>query len=252
MNTNQKTSWQPVSHWYNQLVGDKGSYYHQQVIIPGTLKLLDLKPKDTVLDLGCGQGVLARYLPNGVSYTGVDTATDLIGYAQKKAPSNCRFYQADITKTLPVPERSFSHAVLVLVLQNVAEPEKVLANAAKALSDHGQLVMVLNHPCFRIPRQSGWETDIRNKQQYRRINRYLTPLKIPIKLRPSQPGKSVVTWSFHWSLQSLSDFIGRSGMVITKIEEWVSDKQSQGPAARMENRARQEFPLFMAIKAEKR
>jgi len=38
--------------------------------------------------------------------------------------------------------------------------------------------------------------------------------------------------------------------VIEKIEEWASDKDSVGKAAKMENRARAEIPLFMAIQAK--
>jgi len=40
-------------------------------------------------------------------------------------------------------------------------------------------------------------------------------------------------------------------MVIANLEEWTSDKVSFGKSARSENRARREFPLFLAIKAVK-
>jgi hypothetical protein len=40
--------------------------------------------------------------------------------------------------------------------------------------------------------------------------------------------------------------------VIEKIEEWVSDKKSTGPMAKMEDRARDEIPMFMAILATKK
>jgi hypothetical protein len=35
------------------------------------------------------------------------------------------------------------------------------------------------------------------------------------------------------------------------MEEWCSDKKSEGAAARMEDRARKEFPLFLTILASK-
>jgi hypothetical protein len=43
-----------------------------------------------------------------------------------------------------------------------------------------------------------------------------------------------------------------AGFAIDVIEEWTSDKESEGRAARMENRSRSEFPLFLAIKAFKK
>jgi hypothetical protein len=42
-----------------------------------------------------------------------------------------------------------------------------------------------------------------------------------------------------------------AGFVIDTIEEWTSDKESEGRAGKMENRSRAEIPLFMAIKAIK-
>jgi hypothetical protein len=43
-----------------------------------------------------------------------------------------------------------------------------------------------------------------------------------------------------------------NGFAIEKIEEWTSEKQSEGKMARAENRARDEFPMFMAILAVKK
>jgi hypothetical protein len=37
--------------------------------------------------------------------------------------------------------------------------------------------------------------------------------------------------------------------VIDALEEWTSDKESEGKASRMENKARSEFPLFLALRA---
>lgn len=48
--------------WYDKLVGDEGSDYHRNVILPAALKLLDLKAGERVLDLCCGQGILTRSL----------------------------------------------------------------------------------------------------------------------------------------------------------------------------------------------
>ncbi len=112
------------------------------------------------------------------------------------------------------------------------------------------MVLVLNHPAFRIPRQSGWGEHT-NKIQYRYINRYLTPLEIPITMHPGQ-SQSAMTWSYHVPISFYAQALASAGLVIETIEEWTSDKQSEGKAARMENRARAEIPLFMAIVAVRR
>lgn len=247
-----KTSWHHVGPWYDKLVGDKGQYYHEHVVLPKTIALLGLQQNSTLLDLACGQGVLARKIAKTVAYQGVDAASFLIRKAQEYDRNpNHRFVIGDITKILPIGRRDFSHAVIILALQNIEFPEKALTIASQYLADSGVLVLVINHPCFRIPRQSGWGIDEKNKLQYRRINRYLSPMSIPVDMNPGSHSQSAQTWSFHFPLQDLSTYLQKSGFVIERIEEWSSDKESVGKAAKMENRSRAEIPLFMAIRAHK-
>src|SRR5512143_3212474 len=52
--------WDHVAAWYDRLIGDEGSDYHRNVIIPTALRLLDVQPGERLLDLCCGQGVLTR------------------------------------------------------------------------------------------------------------------------------------------------------------------------------------------------
>ena len=54
--------WDPVAAWYDKLVGESGSDYHKNVILPATLRMLDPKPGESIIDVCCGQGVLVRPL----------------------------------------------------------------------------------------------------------------------------------------------------------------------------------------------
>src|SRR5437764_494715 len=51
-----KTDWGNVADWYDQLVGESGSEYHREVVIPGVLRLLAAAPGDKVIDGASGQG----------------------------------------------------------------------------------------------------------------------------------------------------------------------------------------------------
>lgn len=247
----KNTSWQRVSHWYHKSVGESGSFFHQEVILPNTLRLLNLKPDSQLLDLACGQGVLSRALSKIKLYQGFDLSPDLIKHATKLNHSSEHHFQtADVTKALPGRLPQFTHGAIILALQNIVEPAKVISNFAQHLSPGGQLLIVLNHPCFRIPRQSSWEIDEKNKIEYRRLNRYLSPLKIPITAHPGQP-KGPITWSFHEPLSYYFKILKENHFIITDLEEWTSPKESQGKAKRMENLARAEFPLFLSLVAVK-
>jgi ubiquinone/menaquinone biosynthesis C-methylase UbiE len=248
------TSWNKVAPWYSKIVGKEGHYYHEHVVIPGVLRLLNLKNEDTLVDLACGQGILARKIPKIKKYLGLDLAKELIKEAKdRNHDNNHEFMVCDLSKLLRDREEKFDKATIILALQNIEQAENIIGNAATYLKKGGQLVIVINHPSFRIPRQSGWRIDEENKQQQRFINRYLSPLKIPIDMNPSEKNREQnkkITWSFHHSLQDYSQMLFKVGFMIEKIEEWSSDKESTGKAAKMENRARAEIPLFMAISAK--
>lgn len=245
------TSWSPVAKWYGDIVGESGHYFHQHVILPGIQKLLEPKAGESVLDLGCGQGVYARTLIHSVSYVGIDASKELI-QAAKSLDKNAKhsYYVADATKGLPVPADSFDHAVCILAIQNMQAGDQAIANVGSALKSGGDFVIVLNHPSFRIPRQSSWGKDEANKLEYRRVNRYLSPLEIPINAHPGL-SDSPMTWTYHHPLEYYFKALKSAGMAVTDLEEWTSDKVSVGAAAKRENRARAEFPLFLALRAVK-
>lgn len=240
------TSWETSSAWYDKTVGEMGHSYHQSVILPNVLKLLKFSSKSRLLDLACGQGVLARHLPKDVDYVGIDSSPSLIKEAQKR--SSHTFFVGDVTK--PIQQKDFTHTAIILALQNIEDPLAVLKNASDALVAQGKLLIVLNHPCFRIPRQSSWGVDEAKKIQYRRIDRYLSPMKIPIQTHPGKED-SPETWSFHVPLSQYTGCLQKAGFTIELIEEWTSDKKSIGKNAKMENRSREEFPLFLTILGRK-
>lgn len=247
----KNTSWSPVAKWYSGIVGEGGHYFHEHVILPNLKALLDPKGGDSVLDIGCGQGVYARTLPHNVDYTGIDVSKELILEA-KKLTKNAKqiYFVADATKGIPVPADTFDHAVCILAIQNMKDGKSTIQNVGQSLKEKGDFVLVINHPSFRIPRQSSWGKDEAQKLEYRRVNRYLSPLEIPINAHPGL-ADSPLTWTYHEPLQYYVKALKEAGMVVTDLEEWTSDKVSTGKAAKSENRARSEFPMFLAIKAVK-
>src|SRR5436190_24348780 len=90
------TDWGGVAEWYDRLVGDEGSEYHREVVLPGVLRLLALPSGASVVDVACGQGVLARQLHDrGLKVTGVDAAPELIRSARERGPSDIPYHVAD-------------------------------------------------------------------------------------------------------------------------------------------------------------
>lgn len=247
----KNTSWHKVGKWYGEIVGEKGHFFHQSVIIPNSLRLLRINPESSLLDVACGSGVMARHIPSQTQYLGIDLAGSLIEKARKMdGNKNHKYVVGDVTEKIKT-DIMFDNAVIILALQNIKYPDKAIGNVAEKLKSGGKFLVVINHPAFRIPRQSGWEVDKINKIQYRRVSKYMNPMEIPVEMHPGKHDGQM-TWSYHHPLSDYSEYLYNAGFLIEKIEEWTSKKQSKGTAANMENRAREEFPMFMAILAVKK
>lgn len=242
----KREGWDHVSDWYDKLVGEQGHYYHQKIILPNVLKLLKERQVKSLLDLGCGQGVLARALPKNIEYFGVDVSPSLIQSAKRMAPSK-KFAVHDVTQPFSLEKADFDSAAMILMVQDLNDPTAAFKNAASHLKEKGMLTIVLNHPCFRVPRQSSWVIEEATKLQARKLNRYLTPLQIPIQTSPGRGEESESVTHHHQPLSLFSAQLREAGFMIELIEEWISDRESTGRTAKMENRARQEFPLFMCL-----
>jgi len=245
------TSWDHVADWYDTIAAQPGTEFHQNIVIPGTLRMLGLHFGEKVLDLACGQGTVTRALHRaGAQATGVDLSPRLIGMARQHSSRDIRYVVGDACCLDSLPDQSFDAIVCVLAAQNIDPIESVFQESARLLHPMGRLVLVLNHPSFRIPRQTRWQRDEDRKLLCRVVDRYLTALKIPIDTHPfKSPGRKT-TWTFHRPLQTYVNGLSEAGLWTNALEEWPSHKSSQpGPAAHAENRARAEFPLFLALRA---
>jgi hypothetical protein len=134
-----------------------------------------------------------------------------------------------------------------MAVQDLEEIEPVFAGLAQALRPGGRAVLVMMHPCFRIPRQSHWGWDDTRKIQFRRLDCYASPLEIPIAMHPGR-GDGHATRFHHRPLATCLTALGKAGLAVTAADEWCSHRRSQaGPRSRAEHRAAREFPLFLAL-----
>ena len=239
------SGWNNVAHWYDGWVGEHGSHFHQKIAIPTLLAGLDLDRSKHILDIGCGSGVLAPHIArSNARYTGIDISRKLIQKARKYHNQHGEFKVCDARKLRHhLPQSSYDSAVFLLSIQDMNPLNDVIQNASYVLRDGGTLVILMTHPCFRIPRQSGWGYEKTKKLQYRRIDRYLTPLKIPMKQH-----KQGVTISFHRPLSAYINTLATHNFAINKLDEITTYASGNNKA---ERRANDEIPLFMLIRAMK-
>ncbi|MEM7336283.1 MAG: methyltransferase domain-containing protein [Chloroflexota bacterium] len=248
----QHTNWDAVANWYDSWMGKQGSVHHRHLAVPTVMKMLQPTKQEHVLDVGCGQGVLAESIvQTGARYTGVDASHKLLALAKKRHAHlrQARFLFADATKLdsyTYLKANLFQCGVFLLSIQDMSPLDKVLQSVSGCLEENGRLVILMTHPCFRIPRQSGWGWDKQRKLRYRRIDNYLTKLKVPMKTH-----KHGTTRSYHRPLETYFNELGNNGFMIDQIREIPVGDLIKTDRSKAEKRADMEFPLFLAIRARK-
>jgi ubiquinone/menaquinone biosynthesis C-methylase UbiE len=253
-NSEQSLGWDPVAAWYDKLVGESGSDYHRHVILPAALRLLAPQAGEAVIDVCCGQGVLAPpLLAAGIArFTGVDASPRLIDAAKSRHRNEPRvsWIQSDACKPGAWTDGSYDAASCLMAVHDVEDIGGLFANIRRSLKVGGRAVAILMHPCFRIPRKSHWGWDADQKIQFRRLDSYGTPIAIPITTHPGK-GTGEETLFHHRSLADLLNALASNGLALAACEELYSHRRSQGsgPFSKAEHKAAEEFPLFLALKA---
>lgn len=219
--------------------------------MPALLSLLQIGSGERLLDLGCGAGALCRpVLQAGAEYTGVDLSPRLIATARQRQPRSARFLVGDVTRgdTLPpaIPTRGFHAAAFLLSIQDIEPLDGALQTAARVLVPGGRLGIVMTHPCFRVPRQSGWVWDRERRLASRRVDRYLTPTRVPMGSPGRGGGGKGRTWSWHRPLATYVEALTAAGFALESLVEVPAPPDAPGRDARSEN---PEIPMFLGLRA---
>jgi len=255
----EKTSWNSVAKWYDTLLEGSADSYQEKVILPNILRVVAPKKDLKILDIACGQGYFSRaFAEKGATVTACDIAGELIEMAQKTSLSPLTkkiSYTVTPADDLKFKEgNSVDTAVIVLAIQNIENIVGVFAEAKRVLKPNGKLILVLNHPAFRIVGGSSWAWDAGPQKQFRRIDSYMSDSQHKIDMTPAKDRqiRKKFTVSFHRPLQSYFKALNKAGFAVARLEEWISHKASQpGPRAEEENRMRKEIPLFICLEAVK-
>jgi hypothetical protein len=117
------------------------------------------------------------------------------------------------------------------------------------------VTILMVHPAFRVPRQSGWGWDGLRKLRYRRVESYLTPLAVPMKsIERSSGERTRPTRSFHRPLSAYVNALSAYGLLLERMVEIPAHKIHAPPNPhedKANERARREIPLFLGLRARK-
>jgi ubiquinone/menaquinone biosynthesis C-methylase UbiE len=248
----KNSSWGEVAEWYDDLLEKDSNTYQSKVILPNLMRVLAPKPGDRIIDVACGQGFFTRACAlAGASMTGADISPELIELARKQSPRTIPFHVAPAHELKFAAASTFDTAFITLAVQNIRDLDSSFGEIHRVLEPNGRLVLVINHPTFRVLKHSSWEYDEKTHTQYRRVDRYLSGGKILVDMHPGEKN-GARTISYNRSLQDISKSLRKNGFAIVGIEEGISHRASgKGPRQKAEDTARKEIPLFMMLETVK-
>lgn len=210
-------AWQRLSAWWdNDIQG--GDPFHRYLVFPGMLRLIDCKPKQKILDIGCGNGALSRRLfDRGVDVLGVDISEIFVEKAIEKSDSMMRYQVLDATSESELLNLSslekFDVVVCSMVLHDLPVIEPLLNTLSKLLRPNGCVVFSIPHPCFNMGEV---RLDFFSESPHVSRARYVNAGHLEMKSKKNQP---ISQHCFHRSLAELFQSFFSVGMVLDRLEE---------------------------------
>ena len=138
---------QEFNEWAAAGRGDAMEDHHSD-ITDQTLGLMDFKPTDRVLDLGCGTGWasrrLARMVPEG-EVVGIDVADEMLRRAEQASSGipNVRYLWGSAEK-IPAADNSFDRVLSVESFYYYADQGKALDELRRVIAPGGRLFILIN------------------------------------------------------------------------------------------------------------
>jgi len=245
MNTEKNNEhWEALAEDWDNRVGDDGNDFHRELIRPATVRMLNPKYGERILDIACGNGVFTRYLvERGVHVVAFDYSPAMIENAKKRcAPylENITLSVADATdydQLMQLADRKlFDKAVANMAIMGIPDIAPLFRAVYDLLKCGGILVFSVVHPCFQSPDKS-----INENGSGLIITNYIKPQRYSYQVLADNPK---CTYHWHRSLQELLGVCFDAGFVLDGLEEPIF-KQGQCTHSVWENVP---LPIVMRVR----
>lgn len=169
-------AWDALAPWWKATFTEGADVEYELQILP--LVAQELRGFESILDLGCGEGHIARHLlTNGAkNVVGIDPSSAQLENAvvrqQHGGKKNQAAYVRGVGEVLPFCSASFDAIVCCLAIEHASDVDAVLTEAARVLKEDGCFLLLVNHPMYQ-GEGSGFVDDQILGEHYWRIGPYL-------------------------------------------------------------------------------
>ena len=204
--------WDAHAQWWQDEFTDGADPEYTDQILPLIAERL---PADgVVLDVGCGEGQVARMACSlGCRAIGIDPAGAQVVEALRRGGGPA--YLRGSAAAAPVRSGSADAAVACLVFEHIDDLDGAIDEVARVLRPGGRFLFLLNHPLLQTP-GSGWIDDqvLDPPEQYWRVGPYLPEAETMEEVTPG-----VFIRFLHRPLGRYLNSLARAGLVLHEMVE---------------------------------
>jgi 2-polyprenyl-3-methyl-5-hydroxy-6-metoxy-1,4-benzoquinol methylase len=237
LNDRAREAWQRNAEFWDARIGE-GNRFNLELIRPAIQRLLGSVEGATVLDVGCGNGQISRWLADlGATVVAFDFSTSFIELAINRSDAYAGRIDyhtldgTDETALLGLGPARFDAVVASMVLMDMADIMPLISAARSLLRPEGSFVFAVTHPCFNTSyasftaeRIEGDKGDPRTEFSVR-VRRYKT---IRVSRGMAILGQPVPQFYFNRTLAELFESFFSRGFVLDGLEEPAFEGAPEG------------------------
>jgi SAM-dependent methyltransferase len=241
--TNKRADhWEQNAAWWQEGFTEGADAEYEEQILP--LVAAQLAGSSSVLDVGCGEGQVARLAARlaGVrTVVGVDPTWAQVREAARRG-GGVAVARADAA-ALPFATGAFDAVVACLVFEHIETMDLAVTEVGRVIAPGGRFLFLLNHPLLQTP-GSGWIDDTILEEQYWRLGPYLVEDQSLEEVE-----KDIWIPFIHRPLSRYVNAMAAAGLYVTHMDEPVPPPGFLARAAEYKEAAT--IPRLLALRAEK-
>jgi SAM-dependent methyltransferase len=221
--------WNAKAVFWDERMGEEGNTFQRLLVGPATERLLALSEGEVVLDVACGNGVMARRLAAlGARVVACDFSEVFVERARARtAPElgdRIEYAVVDATdeeQLLALGEERFHAVICNMAFMDMSTLDPLLSAARRLLKPEGRFVFCVMHPCFNNPghRKLAEEEDRGGQVVVTYSIKTAGYLRPTVEKGGGMPGEPEPHYYFHRSLSHLLATCFRFGFMLDGVEE---------------------------------